>query len=394
MKIRTIAIIGLVSGSFLITSVAAAAGFQDKQVEQAFKQGTLRLTQSMFGQGVMGGGALNQLYKEERWVELVEAVLAKKFVSDLYYFYLTRAAEEMGHSDAALQYYNLVIQHHNAGDNCSFGFDSCRGINIKTELKTRRDIIEAELKRLHDVRKTITVFNMKKAHLADVRVEAHPRTADSECISDNNGTCTLSAKLKRSDPLIVSISKPRHFPLVAKFDPGVEELKVTLLAYSDIFCDAMFSPSMALVADKVEQQVARIFSRAAADATTPLEVCISEFKKSKYMSVKLNNRVAFNDNLLTSYAIGARVFDEVVKKMLQQVSTDSADLGFDGYDITVLSQKKSFTDKDSAPKPVDFRFYFQKQLVIKYADKDISGQQLLDGSVILLNGDRVDLKLQ
>ena len=391
MNIRTIATIGLVSGSFLITIVAAAAGFQDKQVEQAFKQGTLRLTKSMFGKGVSGGEGLNQLYKEEKWEELAEEVLAKKFVSDLYYFYLARAAEERGHSDAALQYYNLAIQHYNAADNCSFGFDSCRGINLKTELQTRRDNI---INTVHDVRKTITALNMKKAPLAGVRVEASPRAADSECVSDNNGACTLSAKLKRLDPLFVSVSKPRHFPLVARFDPGVEELKVTLLAYTDMFCDAMFSPSMALVADKIEQQVARIFSRAAADAAAPVEICVSEFKKSKYMSVKLNNRMDFNDNLLTSYAIGARVFDEVVKKMLQQVSTDSADLGFDGYDITVHSQKKAFTNKDSELKVVDFRFYFPKQLVNKYAEKDISGQQLLDGSIILLNGDRVDLKLQ
>jgi len=391
MKIRIIATVGLVLSSLLITTVAFAVGFQDKQVEVFFKKGTLRLTQSMFGKGVSGGGGLNQLYKEEHWEELAEGVLEKKFISDLYYFYLARSAEELGYSSAALQYYNLAISYYNSGDKCSFGFDSCHGIDLKTELQARKDSI---INKVHDVTKTITALNIKGTPLSGVRVEVFPRTNGSECVSNDNGTCALTEKLKRSDLLLVSVSKPRYFPLVATFYPDVADLKLTLVAYTDVFCEAMFSPSMAVVADKVEQQVARIFNRATADAAAPVEICVSEFKKLKYMSIKLENRIAFNDNLLTSYVIGARVFDEVVKKMLQQVSADSADLGFDGYDITVLSQKKIFEDKNSVVKPVDFRFYFSKKLVAKYIDKDLSGQQLLDGSIILLNDDRVDLKLQ
>jgi hypothetical protein len=295
----------------------------------------------------------------------------------------------MGYSDAALQYYSLAIEHYNAGDNCSFGFDSCRGINLKTELQARRENIT---NRVRDVMKTITVTSMRGAPLAGVHVEVSPH--GGECVSENNGACAFTVRLKPSDSLLISVSKPRHFPMIAKFEPGITELKFTLPSYTDVFCEAMLSPSMALIADKVEQQVAKIFSRAAADAAVPVDICISEFKKSKYMAIKLKNGISFNDNILTSYAIGARVFDDVVKKMLQQVSTDSANLGFDGYDITVLSQKKAFIDQYSTPKSVDFRFFFPKHLVAKYVEKDLSGQQLLDGSVILLNDDRVDLKLQ
>jgi hypothetical protein len=80
MKIRAIITSWLVSCSVLIPSVGAAAGFQDQQVEQVFKQGKLRLSKSLFGKGVGGGEALNQLFKDAKWEELVEAVLAKRFV--------------------------------------------------------------------------------------------------------------------------------------------------------------------------------------------------------------------------------------------------------------------------------------------------------------------------
>jgi hypothetical protein len=38
------------------------------------------------------------------------------------------------------------------------------------------------------------------------------------------------------------------------------------------------------------------------------------------------------------------------------------------------------------------RFYLPKQAVQKY--KDITGQQLIDASVVLLNDERIDLRLQ
>jgi len=93
--------------------------------------------------------------------------------------------------------------------------------------------------------------------------------------------------------------------------------------------------------------------------------------------------------------IGAIVFDDAVKKPLAVLATStSTHPTLDGYDILVKSTKQSFGDSAEPMKLAYFRFYFPKQLVTRYQDKDITGQQLLDGSVILLNDDRVDLKLQ
>lgn len=131
----------LALSSQLVTPCVNAATFSDKGVEEQFRQGALRLKYSMFGKGVSGGAELNRLYAEKRWPELVEGVLGKQFVSDLYYFYLGAAAEGLGHGDAALGYYQLALAAHRNGVRCSAALDSCRGIGMPETLLSRMEVL-------------------------------------------------------------------------------------------------------------------------------------------------------------------------------------------------------------------------------------------------------------
>ncbi|MEQ1838436.1 MAG: hypothetical protein ABL858_08930, partial [Candidatus Nitrotoga sp.] len=60
----------------------------------------------------------------------------------------------------------------------------------------------------------------------------------------------------------------------------------------------------------------------------------------------------------------------------------------------IYGHMKSFADKAAVSEKIEYRFLIPQEIVKKYKDKDISGQQLLDASVILMNDERIELKLQ
>lgn len=91
----------------MILSGAMAA--EPGKLKSEFYSGEIRLTKSMFDSSAFGRDELRALYKNGEWEKLVTTVLSKRAAWDTYYFYLGRAAEELGHKRAALTYYELAI---------------------------------------------------------------------------------------------------------------------------------------------------------------------------------------------------------------------------------------------------------------------------------------------
>lgn len=86
-------------------SLAAEPG----KLKREFYTGEIRLTKSMFDSSAFGRDELRALYKNGEWEKLVSTVISKRAAWDTYYFYLGRAAEELGYKRAALTYYELAI---------------------------------------------------------------------------------------------------------------------------------------------------------------------------------------------------------------------------------------------------------------------------------------------
>ena len=120
-----------------------------------------------------------------------------------------------------------------------------------------------------------------------------------------------------------------------------------------------------------------------------------DFKGKKYLQVKVSSTTQYNNLKLNKYDIGKRIFDDTVRKMLNPLnSAIAAPKAYYGYDIVVYGYSKSFADKYAVADKHEFRFLMPESVVRRYKDKDISGQALLDASVILLNDERIDMKLQ
>lgn len=121
----------------------------------------------------------------------------------------------------------------------------------------------------------------------------------------------------------------------------------------------------------------------------------SSFKAKKYFQLKINTTTTYNSLKLDKYAVAKSLFDDSIRKILNPLNDNISDPRiFYGYDLTIYGYTKSFANKDATAEKVEYRFLIPQETVKRYKEKDISGQQLLDASVTLMNDERIDLKLQ
>jgi hypothetical protein len=119
------------------------------------------------------------------------------------------------------------------------------------------------------------------------------------------------------------------------------------------------------------------------------------FKGNKYLRIKLLSTNTYNSLKLNNYDIAKRLFDEVIRKVLNPLNTFISDPKlFFGYDLSIEGHAKDFSQDYAITHTVEYRFLLPEFAVRSYKNKDISGQQLLNRSVILLDDERIDLNLQ
>jgi hypothetical protein len=159
--------------------------------------------------------------------------------------------------------------------------------------------------------------------------------------------------------------------------PTGNELKVNILAFIDLI---------------------RLQSLLANADLKPQTISLINFKDEDYLQFTFVSSNAYNSLRMNKYDIGKRLFDDVVRKVLNPLNEHiSNPKAFYGYDLKVIGYTKNFADKYSeysAGTPIEYRFMIPEGIVKKYKNKDISGQQVLDASVILMDDERIELKLQ
>jgi hypothetical protein len=167
----------------------------------------------------------------------------------------------------------------------------------------------------------------------------------------------------------------------------------------EYFCGNLKTPESALVATslvKWANSLSSTISTTQAKISKPNGICVSDFKGGRYLRVNLISQVKFNTNKLTDYQIGGLIFDEAIRQILSPLGGAVKELPFDGYDLAIRTHRENFVNKNNSVEYRDlvFRFLIPKQVTVRYKNKDITGQQLIDESVILINDERDTLKLQ
>ncbi len=127
-----------------------------------------------------------------------------------------------------------------------------------------------------------------------------------------------------------------------------------------------------------------------------VSICEDELRGERYLSIRMASKHAFNSNVLSEYDVAKRMFTSVI---LEYLKSDGfiypSESGAHGLKFSVLTSISDFTDRDSSSgKKLKFDFYISEQGIQGLFDKTLSRQKLVDSSVVLINGDLIDLELQ
>lgn len=109
------------------------------------------------------------------------------------------------------------------------------------------------------------------------------------------------------------------------------------------------------------------------------------------LQLTVRNNLPFSQDSSSIYKRAARSFDlflaHELKGILDKVPSAAS---FDGYDITVLNQLGSDTHASSEA----VEYISPRKALQQFANAEITNQQLIDQSVVLVNGVRIALNLQ
>jgi hypothetical protein len=247
------------------------------------------------------------------------------------------------------------------------------------------------------------------------------KNQNDKCTTDSQGTCRLAVQpyTERQSPgalfsnVLYSASKPGYFSGTGELSsffgssrsPYTEFAKnnpvkgsIVLYNPADYLSEELLNSA---VDRELREQTLKFISlirlqALIVDAEVSLRgASTSNFKGKKYFQMKINTTTSYNSLKLDKYSIAKKLFDDSIRKILNPLNENiSNPKTFYGYDLIVYGYTKSFAEKYASPEKIEYRFLIPQEAVSRYKNKDISGQQLLDTSVILMNDERIDLKLQ
>jgi hypothetical protein len=115
------------------------------------------------------------------------------------------------------------------------------------------------------------------------------------------------------------------------------------------------------------------------------------FRNQVVLQLTLRNTIQFSQESISLYKRAAQSFDLFLAGQLKDILDKiPADAPFAGFDITVLNQYGTAGHTSSEA----IEFICPRAELRRFVDADITNQQLIDQSIILVNGVRIALNLQ
>ncbi len=115
------------------------------------------------------------------------------------------------------------------------------------------------------------------------------------------------------------------------------------------------------------------------------------YRNQVVLQLTMRNTIRFSQDSTSLYKRAAQSFDLFLAGQLKDILEKMpADAPFAGYDITILNQFG--TDAHSSSEAIEF--ICPRIALRRFVDADITNQQLIDQSTVLVNGVRIALNLQ
>jgi len=119
------------------------------------------------------------------------------------------------------------------------------------------------------------------------------------------------------------------------------------------------------------------------------------FKGKKYVEIKFKYLVTYNTIRISSYEAASMTFDNVVKKLAKQIIHEFENMDdIAGFIFNVMYTNKDFLAESELPEEVINEYVINKEPLLQYANLDITNQNLIDSSIVLVDGERIALNLQ
>ncbi len=120
---------------------------------------------------------------------------------------------------------------------------------------------------------------------------------------------------------------------------------------------------------------------------------IFDFKGLQYVELNVESENIYNSLKMNKYDIGKKLFEEIGVKLMDYLVLIN-DKAIAGVNLKITGYTKDFMKETNPTKEITYEFIMKKEDIKNYKDKDITSQKLLDNSVILMDNERVELKLQ
>lgn len=199
-------------------------------------------------------------------------------------------------------------------------------------------------------------------------------------------------------PVVPYLARRLYPDLIANIETEIQSKTIKLVRPIDYFRPSFLSSQVGIqLKGKILPFIGMIIIEGIISNSSmeTQSINLIEFKGKKYLKFKFVNTNVYNSLRLTKYDIAKILFDEVIRKILDPLNYHISDpTQFYGYDLTILAGTKSFARKSDTPTLIEYRFIIPQATVRKYKDKDISGQDVLNESIILMDDERIELKLQ
>lgn len=126
----------------------------------------------------------------------------------------------------------------------------------------------------------------------------------------------------------------------------------------------------------------------------PDKVSESEYKGRVYISFTIEGESVYNTLQLGQTARVARVVqDSLLSEFKDKYRILAGTPGIDGVKLKMEVAYKDFTETLALPRHDILEIYTTLETIKKFNDAEITSQQLLDESIVLVNGDRVQVSL-
>lgn len=240
---------------------------------------------------------------------------------------------------------------------------------------------------------------------------------ESVCVTDSSGACPDEPYVVTDEgghsSVVLFLSKVQARGIKEGYFPGNSmgmssresnlheqhsNITVVMVRPSDYLAEALRStPSAREVRERAEKfaSVIRLEAPLGNASLQPEGIGISEFKGKKYLRVRVNVHWPFDTASGSQYLHAQEIFDRVASKALSPLhSIVGVNEGYIGYDVEVVGAARNFNVPGGVVQKRQFRFLMSEAAVRKYREKDITGQALLNTSVILLDDERIEVTLK